>query len=126
MYICVFVQHVDLFLDHDLDILLESSFIQMLQNSYSAIWDPYYSIHNGLLKFVEKLFYIYINIPSYANRLGLVKLHTVNIYRTTYVSFMFNLVNGNVFCNFLLRSFKPNVPYRNFRYYNLTYDKLCY
>lgn len=105
----------------------------------SIIWNPYYRVHNDAIESVQKRFLLfclrglgwnYENLPSYIDRLKLIRLPTLESRRTMLgATFVFNLANGNVDSEFLLSNLNFNVPCRftrNFKPLYLDFYKTNY
>lgn len=100
----------------------------------SIIWDPYYNIHIQRIESVQKQFLLFclrglpwnpdINLPSYIDRLKLIKLPTLSSRRTMLnVTFMINIINGEVCSEFLVNNVTFNVPQRFSRHFKPLYVK---
>lgn len=97
----------------------------------SVIWDPSYRIHSERLESVQKQFLIFclrntypdrVRLPSYSIRLAQVNLPTLKSRRIMLnVSFIYNLITGNIGCEFLLRNISFNIPQRRLRSFNPLY-----
>lgn len=93
----------------------------------SLIWDPLYKVHSDHIESVQKQFVLFclrnlrwnsFNLPSYTSRLALIKLPTLKSRRTMLnVSFLMNLIEGNVNSEFLLSNITFKVPVRSLRYF---------
>lgn len=108
---------------------LYTSLVRPILEYGSIIWDPLYNVHINYIESVQKQFLIFclrglpwnsdVNLPSYNSRLMLIRLPTLKSRRTMLnVSFLFNVINGKVFAEFLLNNITFNVPQRptrNFR-----------
>lgn len=98
-------------------------------------WDPIYNTHNDRVESVQKQFLIfclrnvyrdYLALPSYATRLAEINLPTLKSRRTMHsISFMVNLINGNIHSEFLLNNVNFNIPQRSLRYFNPLYIRIC-
>lgn len=102
----------------------------------SVVWDPYYNIHSQRIESVQKQFLLFclrslnwsngVGFPSYARRLALIKLPTLESRRKMLnISFMLNLINGYICCDFILRNIRFNVPCRHTRNYKPLYVNIC-
>lgn len=89
----------------------------------SIVWSPHYQVHIDSIESVQRQFLLFClrgmgwsydrNFPSYEQRLKLIKLPTLESRRTMLgISFVFNLVNGDIDSEFLLSNIKFNVPCR--------------
>lgn len=93
----------------------------------SIIWDPSYKVYIERIESVQKQFLLFclrglqwnpLNLPSYKSRLALIKLPTLKSRRTMLsVSFVLNIINGNVCSDFLLSNITFRMPFRPSRYY---------
>lgn len=94
----------------------------------SVIWDPFYNVHSNSIESVQKQFLIFclrglgwdptLQLPPYRDRLSLIKLPTLQSRRQMLnVTFLLNLINGNLHSEFLLSKISFNVPHRSSRYY---------
>lgn len=101
----------------------------------SIIWDPYYYVHINRIESVQKQFLIFclrnvyrdfVNLPPYSVRLAEINLPTLKSRRTMLsVSFLFNLINGNVCCEFLLSNVSFIVPQRSLRSNTFLHVRTC-
>lgn len=108
---------------------LFTSLVRPILEYGSIIWDPFYNVHNNRIESVQKQFllfclrYLYrnnaLNLPSYSTRLSKIKLPTLESRRKMLnVSFIINLINGDVCSEFLLQNLSINVPQRLLRNYD--------
>lgn len=112
---------------------LFTSLVRPILEYGSIVWDPYYNVHINLIESVQKQFLIfclrdvyrgYSALPSYSSRLALIRLPTLKSRRIMLnVSFLVNLLNGNVSSNFLLSKISLNVPQRTLRFNHPLYVK---
>lgn len=107
---------------------LYTSLVRPILEYGSIIWDPQYNIHIDHIESIQKQFLLFClrslpwnpaaNLPSYPSRLALIKLPTLESRRTMLnVSFLLNLIYGDVCSEFILRNISFNVPQRPTRYY---------
>ena len=99
----------------------------------SIVWDPHYNVYSEHIESVQKQFLLfclrglwwnYLDMLSYTSILALIKLPTLKSRRTMLnISFMINLINDNICCEFLLRFVKFNIRCRNFHCLNLLYTQ---
>lgn len=96
----------------------------------SVIWDPQYSVHSNKIESVQIQFLLFclrglgwdprIRLPSYVNRLALIKLPTLRSRRKMLNAlFLLKLINGSVNSQFLLGKVNLNVPVRLSRHYSI-------
>lgn len=118
---------------------LYTSLVRPILEYGSIIWDPCYSIHISSIESVQKQFLIFCLrglgwnsyvLPSYVNRLGLIKLPTLKSRRVMLsISFLLGLIRGDVDSEFLLGRINfcvPTRPTRNFQLLNLKYYRSVY
>lgn len=101
---------------------LYTSLVRPILEYGSIIWDPTYNVHINTVESVQKQFLLFClrglhwntqNLPSYNSRLALIKLPTLKSRRTMLnVTFVLNLIKGNVSSQFLLSNICFNVPSR--------------
>lgn len=101
---------------------LYTSLVRPILEYGSIIWDPTYNVHINTVESVQKQFLLFClrglhwnmqNLPSYKSRLALIKLPTLKSRRTMLnVTFVLNLIKGNVTSQFLLSNICFNVPTR--------------
>lgn len=106
---------------------LYTSLVRPILEYGSIIWDPTYEIHIGTIESVQKQFLLFclrnfqwnmLNLPPYTSRISLIKLPTLKSRRKMLsVTFVLNLLNGNVYSEFLLNNLFLNVPSRPSRYF---------
>ena len=106
---------------------LYTSLVRPILEYGSIIWDPIYEIHSKAIESVQKQFLLFClrglrfniyNLPSYEARLALIKLPTLKSRRTMLnVSFMFNVLKGDICAGFLINEISFNVPQRPSRYF---------
>lgn len=97
----------------------------------SVIWDPHYNVHSDHIESVQKQFLLFclrnayhtfIDLPPYSTRLSQINLPTLKSRRTMLnISFLMNLINGNICSDFLLNNLHFNIPQRSLRSYDLLY-----
>lgn len=107
---------------------LYMSLVRPILEYGSIIWDPVYKIHIESIESVQKQFLLFclrglpwnpLNLPSYIGRLALIKLPTLKSRRTMLnVSFLVNLINGDICSDFLISNVTFNVPVRCTRYFH--------
>lgn len=96
----------------------------------SVVWDPCYAVHINNIESVQKQFLLFalrslpwnstVNLPPYTSRLALIKLPTLKSRRTMLnVTFLLNLINGDVRSELLLSRISFNVPQRPSRYFSI-------
>ena len=106
---------------------LFTSLVRPILEYGSIIWDPYYKIHEERVESVQKQFLLFclrglnwnpaLRLPSYNDRLALIKLPTLKSRRIMLkVSFMINLIQGEVCSEFLVNKILFNVPQRFVRH----------
>lgn len=88
----------------------------------SIIWDPIYQTYSNLIESVQKQFLLFclrglhfnpLMLPSYTSRLALIKLPTLKSRRTMLnVSFILNIINGDICAGFLINEISFNIPQR--------------
>ena len=93
----------------------------------SVIWDPIYKTHSDRIESVQKQFLLfclrslnfsYDNLPPYIDRLSLIKLPTLASRRKMLnVSFLYNVIMGDISAGFLVNNINFNVPQRTTRHY---------
>lgn len=116
------------FTDPDITKQLYTSLVRPILEYGSVIWDPQYNVHSNHIESVQKQFLLFclrglqwnpsINLPSYPSRLSLIKLPTLKSRRIMLnVSFMLNIINGDISSEFLLENITFNVPQRPTRYF---------
>lgn len=108
---------------------LYTSLVRPILEYGSIIWDPIYKNHSDVIESVQKQFLLFclrglnfnsMNLPSYSARLALIKMPTLKSRRTMLnVTFIFNIINGNVSCGFLINDILFNVPQRPSRNFAL-------
>lgn len=107
---------------------LYTSLVRPILEYGSVVWDPIYNVHVNNIESVQKQFLLFslrslpwnpaVNLPSYTSRLALIKLPTLQSRRTMLnVTFLFNLLNGDIRSEFLVNSLSFNVPVRPSRYF---------
>ena len=106
---------------------LYTSLVRPILEYGSVIWDPLYQTHSNAIESVQKQFLIFclrglrfnpINLPSYASRLALIKLPTLKSRRIMLnVTFLLNIINGNICSGFLINEIFFNIPHRPSRYF---------
>lgn len=104
---------------------LYMSLVRPILEYGSIIWDPIYQIHSDAIESVQKQFMLFclrglrfnpVNLPSYSSRLALIKLPTLKSRRTMLnVSFVFNIIKGDICSGFLINEISFNVPQRTSR-----------
>lgn len=108
---------------------LYTSLVRPVLEYGSIIWDPLYKKHSDVLESVQKQFLLFclrglnfdpMHLPPYTSRLGLIKLPTLKSRRIVLnISFLFNVVTGDVCSGFLINNITFNVPHRPTRYFAL-------
>lgn len=107
---------------------LYTSVVRPILEYGSIIWDPQYNVHADKIESIQKQFLLFclrylhwnpaVNLPAYTSRLALIKLPTLKSRRTMLnVSFVINLINGDVSSEFLLSNISFNIPQRSTRNY---------
>lgn len=101
---------------------LFTSLVRPILEYGSVIWDPIYESHSNAIESVQKQFLLFclrglqfnpLNLPSYSARLALIKLPTLKSRRTMLnVSFLLNVINGDICCGFLINEIIFNIPRR--------------
>lgn len=101
---------------------LYTSLVRPILEYGSIIWDPTYKVHINSIESVQKQFLLFclrglhwniLDLPPYNSRLALIKLPTLKSRRTMLnVTFVLNLLKGNVSSQFLISSICFNVPSR--------------
>ena len=109
--------------------LLYTSVVRPILEYASPVWCPRYQSHIDSIESVQKQFLLFclrhlgwdpnLPLPCYRSRLKLIDLPTLHSRRTMLnVSFVFNLLNGDVRCDFLLHKLSFSVPTRPSRYFS--------
>lgn len=109
---------------------LYTSLVRPILEYGSVVWDPCYDVHSNSIESVQKQFLLFalrslpwsssVNLPPYTSRLALIKLPTLKSRRTMLnITFLINLINGDVCSEFLLSRISFNVPLRPSRYFNI-------
>lgn len=107
---------------------LYTSLVRPILEYGSIIWDPHYNVYIDKIESIQKQFLLFclrnlhwnpgVNLPAYTSRLALIKLPTLKSRRTMLnVSFIVNLINGDVYSEYLLNNVSFNVPQRPTRNY---------
>lgn len=106
---------------------LYTSLVRPVLEYGSIIWDPTYMVHINSIESVQKQFLLFglrglrwnpLDLPPYTSRLALIKLPTLKSRRTMLnVTFVLNLLKGNVCSEFLISNIFINVPSRFTRHY---------
>ena len=107
---------------------LYTSLVRPILEYGSVVWDPFYNIHIDHIESIQKQFLIFclrslhwsssVVLPPYTSRLALIKLPTLRSRRIMLnVTFLLNLIKGNVDSEFLLKNILFNVPIRPSRNY---------
>ena len=101
---------------------LYTSLVRPILEYGSIIWDPIYQTYSNAIESVQKQFLLFclrglhfnpLNLPSYSARLALIKLPTLKSRRTMLnVSFILNVINGNICSGFLINEILFNIPQR--------------
>lgn len=101
---------------------LYTSLVRPILEYGSIIWDPYYSTHINSIESVQKQFLIFClrglgwnsyALPSYVDRLRLIKLPTLKSRRVMLsISFLVGIIRGDVNSEFLLGKINFNIPSR--------------
>lgn len=101
---------------------LYMSLVRPILEYGSIIWDPIYQIHSNAIESVQKQFLLFclrglnfdaLNMPSYSARLALIKLPSLKSRRTMLnVSFLLNVVRGDICSGFLISEISFNIPQR--------------
>lgn len=116
------------FIDPYITKQLYTSLVRPILEYGSIIWDPLYNVHIDNIESIQKQFLIFClrslpwnpatNLPSYQSRLKLIKLPTLKSRRTMLnVTFLLNVINGDVCSEFILRNIVFNIPQRQTRYF---------
>lgn len=108
---------------------LYTSLVRPVLEYASVVWDPVYMTHINSIESVQKQFLLFclrslhwnlLDLPPYTSRLALIKLPTLKSRRTMLnVSFILNLINGDISSIYLLNNILLNVPTRPSRHYEL-------
>lgn len=120
------------FTDPEITKQLYTSLVRPIIEYGSIIWDPDYDVHINRIESVQKQFLLFclgnstwnpsIPLPPYSVRLERVKLPTLESRRKMLnITFLVNLLNGNVCSEFLLNNVKFNVPQRSTRNFTPLY-----
>lgn len=101
---------------------LYTSLVRPILEYGSIVWDPYYSVHINSIESVQKQFLIFclrglgwnsFALPSYVDRLRLIKLPTLKSRRVMLsVSFLIGIIRGDVNSEYLLGKINFNIPTR--------------
>lgn len=112
---------------------LYTSLVRPVLEYASVVWDPVYMTHVNSIESIQKQFLLFclrglhwnpLDLPSYTSRLALIKLPTLKSRRTMLnVSFVLNLINGDICSSYLLSNILLNVPNRPSRHYELLFIK---
>lgn len=105
---------------------LYTSLVRPITEYGSIIWDPASNVHSNRIESVQKQFLLFclgnstwnpaVALPSYTTRLDRIKLPTLESRRKMLnVTFLFNLLNGDVCSDFLLSNINFNIPQRSTR-----------
>lgn len=94
----------------------------------SVVWDPFYNIYSNSIESVQKQFLLFclrglgwdpnLRLPPYKSRLALIKLPTLHSRRKMLnISFLLNLINGNLSSEYLISRIHINIPHRQSRFF---------
>lgn len=114
---------------------LYTSLVRPILEYASIIWDPIYQTHADSIESVQKQFLLFclrslnfnpLNLPSYSSRLALIKLPTLKSRRTMLnISFLLNVINGDVCAGFLINNISFNIPLRPTRHFSPLSVNIC-
>ena len=108
--------------------MLYTSLVRPILEYGSIIWEPLYKKYSDVIESVQKQFLMFClrglnfnptSLPSYSARLALIKLPTLKSRRTMLnISFIFNVITGDIGSSFLIHNITFNVPQRPSRHFS--------
>lgn len=116
--------------------LLFTSLVRPILEYASVVWNPYYNLYIDMLESVQKQFLLFAlrglpwnpnsNLPSYENRLKLIRLPTLRSRRIMLnVTFLHKLITGEINSEMLLRMINFNNPSRDLRHFRFLRLDTC-